>query len=47
MRVKDLRTGAVVTIEPEASVVEACRLMQEKRIRHLPSSTLVGTSLEW
>jgi acetoin utilization protein AcuB len=36
MRVKDLRTGAVVTIEPEASVVEACRLMQEKRIRHLP-----------
>lgn len=36
MRVKDLRTRAVVTVEPEASVVEARRLMQEKRIRHLP-----------
>jgi acetoin utilization protein AcuB len=36
MRVKDLRTRAVVTLEPEASVVEARRLMQEKRIRHLP-----------
>jgi acetoin utilization protein AcuB len=35
MRVRDLMTPAPLTVAPETPVLEARRLMHEKRIRHL------------
>ena len=35
MLVRELMTTALVTVPPETAVLEARRLMQEKRIRHL------------
>jgi acetoin utilization protein AcuB len=35
MRVKELMTGAPITVTPETAVLEARRLMLKERIRHL------------
>ena len=35
MRVRELMTGALVTVRPDAAVLDARHLMQERRIRHL------------
>ncbi len=35
MKVRELMTGALIMVEPDTPVLEARRLMQEKRIRHL------------
>ena len=36
LRLRDVMTRNVFTLEPEDDVLGAARLMQEKRIRHLP-----------
>ena len=35
MRVRELMTGALITVGPDTGVLEARRLMREKQIRHL------------
>ena len=35
MRVKDLMTPRPITVLPATPVIEACRMMQERRVRHL------------
>ncbi|HXJ79520.1 MAG TPA: CBS domain-containing protein [Candidatus Methylomirabilis sp.] len=35
MRVRELMTGAVITVRPDSPVLDARHLMVEKRIRHL------------
>ena len=35
MRVRELMTGALITVRPDAAVLDARHLMQERRIRHL------------
>jgi len=36
MRVRELMTGALVTVRPETPVLDARRLMVERQVRHLP-----------
>ena len=36
MLVRDIMTTAVITIEPEATLVQVCEVMQARNIRHLP-----------
>jgi CBS domain-containing protein len=36
LRIADVMTRALVTVPPDADVLEAARLMGERRIRHLP-----------
>ena len=46
MRVREIMTGALVTVPPDMPVFDARHLMDEKRIRHLlvtdPAGQLVG-----
>ena len=35
MRVRELMTGALITVRPDTAVLDARHLMQERRIRHL------------
>jgi CBS domain-containing protein len=34
--VRDIMTGAVITVEPETSVEKCMQIMTERRVRHLP-----------
>ncbi len=43
MLVRELMTTALVTVPPETDVLEARRLMQRERIRHLLVTTGDGT----
>jgi acetoin utilization protein AcuB len=36
MLVKDIMTRAVITVTPQETVEEACRIMRERNIRHIP-----------
>jgi acetoin utilization protein AcuB len=45
MKVRELMTKTVITVRPDMPVLDARRLMVEKRIRHLPVASASGELL--